>query len=238
MKPYKNEMITDFIKDRNEIVAIHVAMYNMQGSRVIYDGFWTKHQYNIRGELHFGVKFSEKDKAEYSSDTLAMLYKGDFCMGIRHGKGEEYDGHGWLLYQGEFRNNKYHGNGKLFYPMGNVRYEGRFENGKYNGVGKEYDFTGLLKYVGTYVNGEQRKEGSLYLAPHYFQDVGNYGEKNIQMNELHYHRVENCNLEDLNYGDRNEMRYTDQTFELFEKKKLPCCLREPKAYICNGIERD
>ena len=80
-------MITDVIKERNEIKAIRVAMYNMQGSRIIYDGYWTNYKYNIRGELHLGVKFSEKHRAEYSSDPLAMLYKGEFCMGIRRGRG-------------------------------------------------------------------------------------------------------------------------------------------------------
>ena len=231
-------MITDVIKERNEIKAIRVAMYNMQGSRIIYDGYWTNYKYNIRGELHLGVKFSEKHRAEYSSDPLAMLYKGEFCMGIRRGRGEERDGHGWLLYEGEFWDNKYHGNGKLYYPMGNVRYEGRFDNGKFNGKGKEYDFTGMLKYDGKYSNGERYGEGYLYLAPQYCQYVGAYGKKNVQKEELYYHRVENCNLEDLNYGDRNEMRYTDEIFELYEGKKLPRCLREPKAYICNAIRRE
>ena len=236
LKPYPSEMIRDVIKEKNEIVAVRAAKYDMTGRRVIYDGYWTNHTYNIFGELHLGIKFSEKDKSNDYPDSSAVLYKGEFCMGVRNGRGEERDGHGWLLYEGRFRDNKYDGEGKLYYPLGNVRYEGHFVRGKYDGKGREYDFTGMMKYDGHYKEGKQYKEGHLYLAPHYFQEVKNYGEKNRQEEELYYHRLENCNLEDLNYGDRNKMKYTNEIFDLIEENRLPCPLREEKAYICKRIK--
>lgn len=236
LKPYANEMITDWIEEKNEIVAVRAAKYNMQGNRIMYDGFWTHYQYNVRGQLYLGVYFSNKEKKTASEMPEAVLYDGEFNMGERNGYGKELNGHGWILYEGTFRKDKYHGKGKLYYAMGNLRYEGDFENGQYSGKGKEYDFTGFMKYDGRFKNGKRHGEGNLYIAPHYFQNMGYYGKHNEQAYEIYYHRIENCNLEDLNYGDRNEMLYTNEIFEVYQNKGLPECLEEKKAYICNENE--
>ena len=86
-----------------------------------------------------------------------VQYEGQFCKGMKHGKGKEYvfekstsEGKkniGRLVYEGQYENNLKHGMGKMYKPQGDY-IEGMFVNGNREGEFKKYDKKG--NYVKTH----------------------------------------------------------------------------------------
>ena len=114
----------------------------------------------------------------------ASLYKGTFCLHLRHGKGVCYYNNG-DVYEGEWKNDLREGKGKMYYSNGNV-YEGEWKNDRREGNGIFYFCNGGV-YTGEFKNNIISGYGKL--SCYYATFVGTLelsGLDNSHFNVVHF----------------------------------------------------
>ena len=141
---------------------------------LIYSGAFENNKYQGNGKLYnnigkviyvgdFAVGLRSGKGIEYDPDTVLKKYYGEYSNDVPNGNGVKYEDDGInILYEGGFKDGNYGGEGKL-YSHNALQYSGNFENGIYSGIGNLYNTdTGALIYSGEFKDGLYDGAGTLY----------------------------------------------------------------------------
>lgn len=133
------------------------------------EGFWYKNKLtgwsrvtdsdgNISEGLFKGGLLNGKGEKYFVDGTV---YKGDFVNGFRQGEGVEENNE--YLYKGEFYLDKKEGKGSHHYKLKNDLYIGEFKNGNITGNGK-YIWSNSDVYEGEFLRGKMHGKGKYLWA--------------------------------------------------------------------------
>ncbi|GMB10274.1 MAG: hypothetical protein NkDv07_0061 [Candidatus Improbicoccus devescovinae] len=163
---YKGDFILDKYKGNGEL-------YD-ESEKMIYKGGFESNKYQGEGRKinslgvttfigNFDVGMRSGKGVEYDPQSGLRIYYGEYNNDVRSGRGVVYDTDGEsVVYEGNFSNNLYHGEGKKF-VNNHLIYTGNFENGDYSGKGILYDEkSGIIKYVGEFSEGLYNGSGKMY----------------------------------------------------------------------------
>jgi hypothetical protein len=130
----------------------------------IFEGLFKSGVLNGKGEKHFvdgtvykGDFVNGLKQGDGVEENKEYLYKGNFNLDRKEGKGSYYYKLKNDLYIGEFKNGNITGNGKYIWNNSDV-YEGSFLKGKMHGKGK-YLWGDGDEYEGEYVDGIKEGDG-------------------------------------------------------------------------------
>lgn len=239
----------------NEVIAVRVSQYSVDGKYLIYDGFWRNQQRHGEGTLFVDSQTYDElltDSGTSHSHRFALCkQKGTFENGVLQGWGEEYDSYGHKLFEGMFQNGKregkcvlYHNNRPCFSGFITTRTDsvpstpnplfaddlGEGEE-LYGEDVEEFDYHGVLQYRGTYKESQRTDEGVAFLSPHYFHVT-----TADPMGALQYQSIPDCVLEDLDRGEVLECTATKPSLKPFVDPDTHVLtpFLDSKAYFCTN----
>ena len=114
-------------------------------------------KYFVDGTVYKGDFVNGFRQGEGVEENNEYLYKGEFYLDKKEGKGSHHYKLKNDLYIGEFKNGNITGNGKYIWSNSDV-YEGEFLRGKMHGKGK-YLWADGDEYEGDYVDGLKEGDG-------------------------------------------------------------------------------